>query len=64
LSWLQEKVPSCIAWLVRERVYDLRPKLKDALISEGLFPESLLNLQDGKHLKSFSPGMRRKMTEM
>jgi hypothetical protein len=29
-----------------------------------LFPESLLNLQDGKHLKSFSPGMRRKMTEM
>ena len=48
LSWLQEKVPSCIAWLVRERVYDLRPKLKDALISEGLFPESLLNLQDEK----------------
>ena len=48
LAWLQKNVPSYIAWLVRERVYDQRPQLKEALLSEGLFPVSLLNLEDEK----------------
>ena len=48
VQWLQKEVPSYIAWIVRERIYAQRPKLKQPLISEGLFPESLLNVEDEK----------------
>ena len=46
--WIRTHAPSYIAWMVRERVYDKRPQLKEALVSKGFFPDSLLNIVDDK----------------
>ena len=48
LVWIRTHAPSYIAWMVRERVYDKRPQLKEALVSQGFFPDSLLNIVDEK----------------
>lgn len=48
LVWVRTHAPSYLAWMVRERVYDKRPQLKEALVSQNFFPASLLNIEDEK----------------
>ena len=48
ISWVQKHHPSYFAWLVRERVYDKRPNLQEALLKNGLFPATLLEEADSK----------------
>ena len=48
LVWIRTHAPSYLAWMVRERVYDKRPQLKEALVSQNFFPASLLNIEDEK----------------
>lgn len=50
LTWVQTHSSFYIAWMVRERVYDTKENLKNAaaVVSQDLFPVSLLNESDEK----------------
>lgn len=48
LTWVKTHAPSYIAWMVRERVYDKKENLKNALVAQDMFPVSLLNESDEK----------------
>ena len=48
LSWVKEHHPSYLAWIMREKVYDQRADLKEALLQAELFPRSLLDESDSK----------------
>ena len=41
-------IPVIFAWLIRERAFDKRPNLPEALLTNGLFPAALLEEPDSK----------------